>query len=147
MVEAAAPAGGGTGSHSRWRITAEHGGSLEFEFFRATVVGFWWGLFLWDHSNEGNVFMLTLIDGERQRSPATVWQLGRCLAMVWAASGEASTPRMCTKASSSSLLASWPTNCSERWRKTQIWWLPRVWRVLDLRPEIRTICGAVYRGF
>jgi hypothetical protein len=31
--------------------------------------------------------------------------------------------------------------------KTQIWWLPRVRRVLDLRPKIRTIGGAKYRGF
>jgi hypothetical protein len=26
-------------------------------------------------------------------------------------------------------------------------WLPRVRRVLDLRPKIHTICGAIYRGF
>jgi hypothetical protein len=63
------------------------------------------------------------------------------------ASSEASAPRTCAKASSSSLLASWPTNCSERWWKTWIWWLPRVQRVLDLRPKIRTICSAIYRGF
>jgi hypothetical protein len=77
----------------------------------------------------------------------TVRRLGQCLATVRAAPGEASAPRMCTKASSSSLLASWLINCSDRRRKTQIWWLPRVRRVLDSRPKIRTICGAIYRGF
>jgi hypothetical protein len=71
----------------------------------------------------------------------------RCLLMVRAASDEASAPRTCAKASSSSLLASRPTNCSDQWRKTQIWWLPRVWPVLDLGPKIHTICGAIYRGF
>jgi hypothetical protein len=113
----------------------------------STVVSFWWGLFLRDHSDEGNVFMLTLIGGERQRSPATVRRLGRCLLTVRAAFGEASAPRACAKASSSSLLASRPTNCSDRRWKTWIWWLPRVRRVLDLRPKIRTICDATYRGF
>jgi hypothetical protein len=54
--------------------------------------------------------MLTLISGERQRSPPTVRRLGRCLSTVRAASGEASAPRTCAKASSSSLLASRPTN-------------------------------------
>jgi hypothetical protein len=63
------------------------------------------------------------------------------------ASGEALAPRMCTKASSSSLLSSRPTICFDRWRKTQIWWLPRVRQVLLLRPKIRTICSAIYRGF
>jgi hypothetical protein len=91
--------------------------------------------------------MLTLIGGERQRSPATVRQLGWCLSTVRAASGEASAPRTCAKASLSSLLASRLTNCSDRRRKTQIWWLPRVRWVLDLWPKIRTICDAIYRGF
>jgi hypothetical protein len=109
-----APARGGAGSRSRWRVTAEHGGSPEFEFSRATVVDLWWGLLLRDHSDEGNVFMLTLIGRERQRSPATVRRLGWCLLMVRAASGEASAPRTCAKASSSSLLASRPANCSYR---------------------------------
>jgi hypothetical protein len=74
-----APAGGGADSFSRWCIMAERGGSPEFEFFWATVVGFRRGLLLRDHSNEGNVFMLTLIGRERQRSPATVrlWLQGR----------------------------------------------------------------------
>jgi hypothetical protein len=35
-----APAGGGAGSRSRRRVEVERGGSLEFEFSRATVVGF-----------------------------------------------------------------------------------------------------------
>jgi hypothetical protein len=43
---------------------AEHGGSLEFEFSQATMVGFRWDLLLRDHSNEGNMFMVTLIGGE-----------------------------------------------------------------------------------
>jgi hypothetical protein len=123
-----------------WRLA-------EFEFSRAMVVGFWWGLLLWDHNDEGNAFMLTLIGGERQRSPATVRWLDRCLAMVRVASSEASAPRTCAKAFLSSLLASRPTNCANQWQKTQIWWLPKVWRVLDLRPKIHTICGAIYRGF
>jgi hypothetical protein len=114
---------------------------------RATVVGFRWDLLLRDHNDDRNVFTPTLISGERQRSLATVWRLGRCLSMVRAASGEASAPRTCTKASLSSILASWPTNCSDwRW-KTWIWWLPRVRRVLDLRPKICTICGSIYMGF
>jgi hypothetical protein len=142
-----APAGGGVGSRSWRRVAAERSGSSEFEFSRATMVGFWWGLLLLDHSDEGNAFMLTLIDGELQRSSTTVRRLGRCLAMVRVAFGEASAPMTYAKASSSSLLASWPTNCSDRRWKTQIWWLPRVRRVLDLRPKIRTICGAIYRGF
>jgi hypothetical protein len=37
--------------------------------------------------------------------------------MVRAASGEASAPRTCAKASSSSPLASQQINCSERWWK------------------------------
>jgi hypothetical protein len=64
-----------------------------------------------------------------------------------AASGEASAPRTCAKASLSSLLAFGPTNCSEQCWKIQIWWLPRVQRVLDLRSKIHTICSAIYRGF
>jgi hypothetical protein len=80
-------------------ITTECGGSLEFMFPRATVVSFWWDLLLWDHSDEGNVFMLTLIGGELQRSPATVRRLGQCLSTVRAASGEVSAPRTCAKAS------------------------------------------------
>jgi hypothetical protein len=82
----------------------------------------------------------------RQRAVTVRW-LGRCLSTVRAASSEASAPRTCTKASSSSLLASRPTNCSDRRWKTQIWWLPRVRGVLDLRPKIRIIYGAIYRGF
>jgi hypothetical protein len=126
-----APTGDGAGSHSRRHVTVECGDSPEFEFSRATVVGLRWGLLLRDHRDEGNVFMLTLIGGERQWSPTTVRWLGRCLSMVRVASHEASAPRTCTKASSSSLLASRPTNCSDWWRKTQILWLPRVRRVLD----------------
>jgi hypothetical protein len=103
--------------------------------------------FAWDHSNEGNVFMLTLIGRERQWSPAMVRRLGRCLSTVRAASGEALAPWMCANASLSSLLASRPTNCSDRWRKTRIWWRPRVRRVLVLRPKICTTGGAIYRGF
>jgi hypothetical protein len=82
----------------------------------------------------------------RRRAAMVRW-LGWCLATVRVTSGESSAPRTCTKASSSSLLACRPTNCSDRWRKTQIWWLPRVQRVLDLRPKIHTIYGAIYKGF
>jgi hypothetical protein len=142
-----APAGGSTDWCSCRCVAAESGGSPESEFSRATVVSFWWGLLLRDHIDEGNMFMLALIGGERQRSPATVRRLGRCLLTVRAASGEASAPRTCAKASLSSLLASRLTNYSDRQQKTWIWWLPRVRRVLDLRPKIRTICGAIYRGF
>jgi hypothetical protein len=46
------------------------------------------------------VFRLTLIGGEQQRSLATVRQLGWCLSMVRAASGEASAPRTSAKPSS-----------------------------------------------
>jgi hypothetical protein len=106
---------GGAGSRSRRRIAVEHGGSPEFEFSRATEVGFRWGLLLRDHSDEGNAFMLTLIGGQRQWSPATVRQLGRCLSTVRVASGEASAPRTCAKASSSSFLTSRLTNCSDQW--------------------------------
>jgi hypothetical protein len=141
------PARGGAGSRSRQRVAAERGGTPEFEFSWATVVGFRWGLLLRDHNDEGNVFMLTLIGGERQQSSAMVRWLGRCLSTVRAASGEASAPGTCAKASSSSLLASWPTNCSDRYRKTRIWWQPRVRWVLDLRPKIHSICGAICRGF
>jgi hypothetical protein len=81
------------------------------------------------------------------RRAATVRRLGRCLMTVRAASGEALAPRTCTEASLNSLLASRPTNCSEWQWKTRIWWLPRVQRVLVLRPKIRTIGGAIYRGF
>jgi hypothetical protein len=95
----------------------------------------------------GNLIMLTLIGREQRRSPATMRRLGQSLATVRVASGETSAPRACANASSSSLLASRPTNCSERWRKTWIWWLPRVRSVLDLRPKIRTIGSARYRGF
>jgi hypothetical protein len=129
------------------RVTAERGGSPEFKFSRATVVGFRWGLFLRDHSDEGNSIMLTLIGGEWQQSPTMVRRLGRCLVTVRAASGEASAPRTCAKASSSSLLASRLTNCSKWQRKTQIWWLTRVRRVLDLRPKICTKGDAIYRVF
>jgi hypothetical protein len=59
------------------------------------------------------MFMLTLIDEEWQQSSATVRRLGRCLSTVRVASGEASAPWTCVKASSSSLLASRPTNCSD----------------------------------
>jgi hypothetical protein len=91
--------------------------------------------------------MLTLIDGERKRSPTTVRRLGRCLSTVTAASGEASAPRTCAKVSLSSHQASRPINCFDRWRKTRIWWLPRAQWVVELQPKIWTICGAIYRGF
>jgi hypothetical protein len=107
------------GSYQGRRVTIERDSSLEFEFFWATVVSFRWGLLLRDRSDEGNVTMLTLIGGEWQRSPAMVRRLGRCLAMVRVASGEASAPWTCTKASSSSLLASQLTNCSERGGKLE----------------------------
>jgi hypothetical protein len=68
------------------------------------------------------------------------------VAMVREAFGEASAPRTCAKASLSSLIGSRPTNCSERRRKTWIWWLPRVRRVLDLWHKICTICSAIYRS-
>jgi hypothetical protein len=61
-----APTVGGADSRSRWRIVAERGGSPEFEFSQATVVGFRGGLLLWDHNDKGNVFMLTFIGGEQQ---------------------------------------------------------------------------------
>jgi hypothetical protein len=91
---------------------------------RLSVVAHWSSSFLelrWSVFDEvfsygitmtrGNVFMLTLIGGERQRSSTTVRRLGRCLSMVRAAFGEASAPRTCAKASSSPLLASRPANC------------------------------------
>jgi hypothetical protein len=134
-----ASARGGVGSCSRRCVATERGGSPEFEFSWATVVGFHWGLLLRNHNDEGNIFILTLIDGERQRSPTTVGRLGRCLSMVSVASGEASAPRTCAKASSSSLLASWLSNYPDQQWKTRIWWLPRVRRVLDLRPKTRTL--------
>jgi hypothetical protein len=65
------------------------------------------------------VFMLTLVGGERQRSPATVRRLGRCLSTVRVASDEALAARMCAKASLSSLLASRPTNYSDRGEKLE----------------------------
>jgi hypothetical protein len=86
--------GGGADSCSRRRATVEHGGSPEFGFSRAAVVGFC----------------------EAAQSLASVRRLGRCLAMVRAVSSEAAAPRTCTEASSSSLLASQPINCSE-WRR------------------------------
>jgi hypothetical protein len=61
-------AGSGRGRHRlvlAGCVTAERGGSPKFEFSRATVVGFRWGLLLRDHSDKGNVFMLTLIGRER----------------------------------------------------------------------------------
>jgi hypothetical protein len=103
-------------------------------------------LLLRDHNDEGNMIMIALIGGERKRSLATVRRLGRCLVTVRVASGEDSAPRMCARDSLSSLLASRPTNCSER-RKTRIWRLPRARRVLDLQLKTCTICGAIYRGF
>jgi hypothetical protein len=142
-----APAGGGAGSRSWRRAMAERCGSLEFGFSRDMVVDFRWGLILQDHNDEGNSMRLTLIGGGQQRSPATGRWLGRCLVMVRATFDEASAPKTCAEASSSSLLASRPTNCSERRWKSRIWWLPRVRRVLNLRPKIHTIGGAIYRGF
>jgi hypothetical protein len=61
--------------------------------------------------------------------------------------GGAPVPRTCDEASLSSPLASRPINCFERWRKTQIWWLPRVRLVLDIRAKTRTMGDAIYRGF
>jgi hypothetical protein len=142
-----APAEGGAGLRSRWRVTTERGGSSEFEFSEAMVVGFWWGLLLRDHRNEGNLIMLTIFGGGRQWSLAMVRWLGQCLVTVRAASGEALTPKTCAEASSNSLLAFRPTNCFERRRKTRIWWPPRVSRVLDLQSKIRTIGSAIYTGF
>jgi hypothetical protein len=134
-------------SRGRRPVVAEHSGSPEFKFSRATVVSFRQGLLLQDHNDEGNVFMLTLINREQQQSLAMVRRLCRCLSMVRAASGEASAARTCAKASFSSLLASRPTNCSDRRQKTRIWWLPRVRQVLVLRTKIHTTWGAIYRGF
>jgi hypothetical protein len=88
-----------------------------------------------------------LIQRRAATKPGTVRRLSRCLSTVRAASGEASAPRTCAKASLSSLLASRPTNCSNQRWKTRIWWLHMVRRVLVLRSKIRTTCGAIYRGF
>jgi hypothetical protein len=130
-----------------WDGWLRPGAAPAHAFSRATMVDFRWGLLLCDHSDEGNVFMLTLIDEEQQRSAARVRWLGRCLSTVRVASGEASAPRTCAKASSSSLLPSRLTNCSDRQQKTQIWCLPRVRWVLDLQPKIHTIRDAIYMGF
>jgi hypothetical protein len=52
---------------------------------------------------------------------ATEWRLGWCLVTVRAASGEASAPRTCAEAYSSSPLASRPINCSERqWKNSNL---------------------------
>jgi hypothetical protein len=75
-MEGLAPTGGGVGARTRRRGMAERGGSPEFQFSRAMVVSFQWGLLLRGHSGEGNTIMLTLIGGGRQRSPATVRRLG-----------------------------------------------------------------------
>jgi hypothetical protein len=74
--------------------------------------------------------MLTLIGGERQRSPAMVRQLGRCLSTVRVASGEASAPRMAEASSFSTdqLLRSAAENLNLV--------APRVRRVLHLRSKI-----------
>jgi hypothetical protein len=83
------------------------------------------------------------VEGER----ATAARFGRCLVMVRTASGGAPASRACSEASSCSLLASCPANCSKQWQKTQIWWLPRVQRVLDLRAKMHTVGCAIYRAF
>jgi hypothetical protein len=81
------------------------------------------------------------------RKWSTGRQLDRRLATVRTAFGGAPASRACTEASLCSLLASCPANCS-KWRaKTQIWWLPRVRQVLELRAKIHTIGCAIYRGF
>jgi hypothetical protein len=76
-----------------------------------------------------------------------VARFGRCLVTVRTAFGGAPASRACAEAYLCSLLASCPNNCSKQRRKTQIWWLPRVQRVLDLRAKIRTMGCAIYRGF
>jgi hypothetical protein len=70
--------------------------------------------------------------GERVYANLNRWRAATKPSNSEAASGEALTPRTCTKASLSSLLASRPTNCSDRRWKTRIWWLPRVQQVLVL---------------
>jgi hypothetical protein len=47
---------------------------------------------------------LHVVEGLQQRSSTTVRRLGRCLAMVRAASGAASASRTCAKDSSSCLI-------------------------------------------
>jgi hypothetical protein len=68
---------GSVASCSQRCAMAERGGSPEFGFSRAMVVGFRCGLLLRDHNDEGNSIRLTLIGGGRQRSLATVRWLGR----------------------------------------------------------------------
>jgi hypothetical protein len=119
---------------------------------RPSAAAHWSSSFLeprWSASNEVCSYGITVMRGTWlcQRSPTMVRQLSRCLVTVRAASGEALAPRTCAEASSSSLLASRPTNCSERRQKTQIWWLPRVRWVLDLWPKICTTGDTIYRGF
>jgi hypothetical protein len=80
-----APAGDGAGLRSWQRAMAERGGSLEFRFSRAMVVGFRRGLLLRDHNDEGNLIRPTLIGGGRQRNPATVRWLSRLWASMCAA--------------------------------------------------------------
>jgi hypothetical protein len=88
------------------------------------------------------------LNGQRAATkPSNMKMLNRWLSTMGAASGEASVPRMCAEASLSFLLASRPTNCSDRRWKTRIYWPPRVRWVLELRLKIPTICGAIYRGF
>jgi hypothetical protein len=80
------------------------------------------------------------------RGPAATARFGRTSTVTGSTLDGAPAARTCAEASSCSPLASRPISCSEWWQKTQIWWLPRVERVLDLRPKIHTIGGAIYRG-
>jgi hypothetical protein len=116
-------------------VFSSYGGRFSIRF--APMRSQWWEEHVYANLNRRRV--ATKADNVRR--------LGRWLSMVGAASGEASAPRTCTKASLISLLASRPTNYFDQWRKTRICWLPRVRWVLDLRLKIRTICGAIYRGF
>jgi hypothetical protein len=120
----------------------------------ARVVGFfptvlyssmWYFLCNLDSTRDPFYSLAAAKTGHRKWS--TGRQLGRRLATVRMASGGAPASRVCVEVSLCSLLVSCTANCFKRWRKTRIWLLPRVRRVLDLQVKIHTMGCAIYRGF
>jgi hypothetical protein len=90
------------------------------------------------------LILLTVTQMVRTGSATSVW-FEQASTASRSSSGGALTSRECAEASLCSLLASCPANCSKRRRKTRIWWLPRVHRVLDLWAKIPTMGCAIYR--
>jgi hypothetical protein len=116
---------------------AERGGLLGFRFSRAMVVGFRWGLLLWERNDKGNSFMLTLFGVGWQRGLAMARWLGWPRVTMCAASDGALASRTGWEPSLRPPLAPCTAQLLQETVKDRVRWSSRVQRVLWFANEIQ----------